>query len=248
MAQVTPAAPATALPSPTAVPPSPTPLPAVTLPPTPTATLLPTAAATLPPTATAAPSPAVTRTPATTPTAAPTAAPVAAASALPIRIVIADLKLDARVVEMGWDVVQTAAGPQSEWVIPKNEAGHHLNSAALGAAGNVVISGHNNIFGRVFEAISLAWAEDGKTRVDDNTDRSEALTGRKIQLYDASGRKYDYTITAFYRLKDSGVSLEQRINNGRFMQPTSEAQLTLVTCWPMWSNTHRLIVIAKPAS
>jgi sortase A len=43
------------------------------------------------------------------------------------------------------------------------------------------------------------------------------------------------------------VSNEQRIKNGRFMQPTEDERLTIITCWPPTNNTHRLAVIAKPA-
>lgn len=217
--------------------------------------------------ATAVPAATAART-APPPTAAATAtpAPTAAASApmptvnkplteavatnatadLPVRIVIPDLKLDAPVVEMGWTIVNTAAGPQSDWVIPKNAAGHHINSAALNEEGNIVISGHNNIEGKVFEAISLAWDEKTRVRVDDVTDRSDILKGRKIVLYNAAGSAFEYTISDFLRLKDAGVSVEQRLKNARFMDPTPERRLTLVTCWPPWSNTHRLIVIAAP--
>jgi sortase A len=172
----------------------------------------------------------------------PTASPE-----VPVRLVIPDLKIDAKVVEMGWDVVNTAAGPQSEWAIPKNAAGHHLNSATMDQPGNLVISGHNNIDGKVFEAISMSWDEASRARVDDFTDRSDILTGRRIQLYDALGKPVDYTITDFFRLRDSGVSVAQRIQNARFMEPTDDSRLTIVTCWPPWSNTHRLVVIAKPS-
>ena len=146
---------------------------------------------------------------------------------------------------MSWRVVQTANGPRSDWVVPKNEAGHHINSAALDEMGNLVISGHNNIYGQVFRRVSLAWNDDQRTKVDDFTDRSDVLTGRSIQLFDAAGRQFDYIVTDFYRLKDTGVSQEQRIANARFMQPAAEAQVTLITCWPPSSNTHRLVVIAK---
>lgn len=148
---------------------------------------------------------------------------------------------------MGWEVINTAAGPQSEWVIPQNAAGHHINSATLDQPGNVVLSGHNNIEGKVFEPISLAWDEKTRTRVDDSTDRSEILKGRQIQLYDAAGRPFNYTITDFVKLKDSGVSLAQRVENAQYMAQTADRQLTLVTCWPPWSNTHRLVVIAQPS-
>ena len=62
------------------------------------------------------------------------------------------------------------------------------------------------------------------------------------QLFDATGQQFKYTIAAFYRLKDTGVSAQQRIANGRFMEPTDQAQVTIITCWPPTSNTHRLVL------
>jgi hypothetical protein len=202
-------------------------------PPLPSATPVPAEAAA----ATAPPSRATT---------VPSATPVVAS--VPVRLTIPDLKIDVPVVEMGWRVVQTADGPRSDWVIPKNEAGHHINSALLGDEGNLVISGHNNVYGEVFKPISFAWDNGTRIPVDSVTDRSDLLNGRTIELFDAAGQGYKYTIAAFYRLKDTGVSAEQRIANGRFMEPTEKGQVTLITCWPPTSNTHRLVVIAVPAT
>lgn len=185
------------------------------------------------------PPPSPTRPPAPTPT-------PGTVGARPVRLVIPDLKIDTKVVPMGWEVIQTADGPRSEWVIPKYEAGHHINSALLGQPGNLVISGHNNIYGQVFKPISFAWDNDRRVKVDDFTDRSEVLNGRRIQLFDEAGKAYTYVIEEFYRLKDTGVPLQQRIANGRFMQPTQDTRLTLITCWPPTNNTHRLVVIARP--
>jgi sortase (surface protein transpeptidase) len=84
--------------------------------------------------------------------------------------------------------------------------------------------------------------------VDSFTDRSDILNGRTIELFDAAGQQFKYTIAGFYRLKDTGVSAEQRIANGRFMDPTDQAQVTIITCWPPTSNTHRLVVVAVPAT
>ena len=231
--------PATVIPPPTVAPtstpvePAPT-QPAVTAtaePPLPTATSAPAEAA-------AASTPAAT--------AVPPATPVPASA--PVRLVIPDLKMDVPVVEMSWRVVQTADGPRSDWVIPKNEAGHHINSALLGDESNVVISGHNNIYGEVFKPISFAWDNAARVQVDSFTDQSDILNGRTIELFDAAGQQFKYTIAGFYRLKDTGVSAEQRIANGRFMDPTDQAQVTIITCWPPTSNTHRLVVVAVPAT
>ncbi len=215
----------------------------------PTATRTPRPTATKAPTSTKAAQPSDAATATNEPTSAPTAtaAPTATPEPLkPVRMTIPDLKIDAKVVDMGWEVVQTKSGPVSQWVIPKNAAGHHINSANIGVPGNLVISGHNNIYGRVFMQISQAWNNDKATKVDAFTEKSTALTGREIVLYDENGAAHTYVITDFYRLKDTGVSNEQRIKNGRFILPTDDERLTIITCWPPTNNTHRLAVIAKP--
>lgn len=231
---VTPAQPATTAPTPTLVTPEPT---------QPAATATATIAAI---TSTSPEPPRPTATPAPVASAVPIATTMPASA--PVHLAIPDLKIDVPVVEMGWRVVQTANGPRSDWVIPKNEAGHHINSAELGEEGNVVISGHNNIYGQVFKPISFAWDNDASIKVDNFTDRSELLNGKSVELFDAAGQEFKYTITAFYRLKDTGVSIEQRIANGRFMEPTDQTQVTIITCWPPTSNTHRLVIVAVPAT
>ena len=157
------------------------------------------------------------------------------------------MKIDVPVSDMTWRVANTPDGPITEWQVPENAAGHSLGSALLGEPGNLVISGHNNIFGRVFMRISQAWPEDNLQKIDAVTDRSDLLNGRRITLTGQDGRRFDYDVTAFYRVKDSGVPLAQRQANAKYMDPTAQPQLTLITCWPPWSNTHRLILIARPA-
>jgi hypothetical protein len=193
------------------------------------------------PSSTAIPSPTATQSP--TNMASPTPLPPSA----PVHIVIPDLAINVPVQEMTWYEVKTASGINSEWLIPQYAGGHAVNSAAVGEPGNVVISGHNNIYGRVFMAISQAWG--GKTEVVDKaTERSHLLDGRLIELDAADGRRFNYVITDFLRVLDSGVPLSQRLANAVYIQPTGDTRLTITTCWPPWSNTYRLIVIAQPSS
>ncbi len=70
--------------------------------------------------------------------------------------------------------------------------------------------------------------------------------GGRSQLVDAAGKQHNYVITDFYRLKDTGVSQKQREINGRFILPTGDERVTIITCWPPTNNTHRLVVIARP--
>jgi sortase (surface protein transpeptidase) len=208
-----------------------------------------TATGTLPPTLTSTPSPTSAPSPTSTPspTNTPAAGPTPDSPSAPVHIAIPDLGINTAVQDMSWTEVKTASGIDSEWQIPEYAAGHAVNSANLGERGNVVISGHNNIYGRVFMPISQAWG--GKTEViDQSTQRSHILDGRTIELVAADGRKYSYVITDFLRVHDANVPLSQRLANGKYIQQTNDTRLTLTTCWPPWNNTYRLIVIAVPAS
>ncbi|NOZ27917.1 MAG: sortase [Chloroflexi bacterium] len=153
----------------------------------------------------------------------------------PVRLVIPALGIDVPVVEVGWHIVGEGEERRSEWQTADYAAGHHVNSANPGQVGNVVISGHHNIKGKVFEQISR------------DIDRKEPrlIPGAEIQVYTADGRDYTYQVEQVLLLQEVGASEEERRKNAQWMAPTDEPSLTLITCWPFWTNTHRVIVRAK---
>jgi sortase A len=48
------------------------------------------------------------------------------------------------------------------------------------------------------------------------------------------------------KLKERDAGIAQRQENARWVLPSTDERLTLVTCWPPASNTYRLIVVAVP--
>jgi len=64
----------------------------------------------------------------------------------------------------------------------------------------------------------------------------------------ARGKAYTYAVTEKHILKEKGETAEVRLENARWIAPTSDERLTMVTCWPYTSNTHRLVVVARPIS
>ncbi len=52
---------------------------------------------------------------------------------------------------------------------------------------------------------------------------------------------------AIHILPEKGQPPEVRRRNLAWILPTREERLTLVTFWPPENNTHRLIVVARPA-
>ncbi len=149
----------------------------------------------------------------------------------PTRLLIPALNLDTPVETMGWKVVQDAKGVRSEWDVVDFAAGHHINSAFPGEAGNVVLSGHNNIGGAVFQSVCVI----GQPGVDFGL-------GDEMILVDESGRRFVYQVNGWRRLQEANASIAQRQDNAQYLAPTTDAQLTLVTCWPPDSNTHRVVV------
>jgi sortase A len=47
-------------------------------------------------------------------------------------------------------------------------------------------------------------------------------------------------------LPERDMDMDTRMENARWILPSTDERLTLITCWPAESNTHRLIVVAQP--
>jgi sortase A len=69
--------------------------------------------------------------------------------------------------------------------------------------------------------------------------------GDLITIY-SGDTPYYYEITARKILPERGQPDAVRRENARWIMPTTDERITLITCWPYTSNTHRLIIVAKP--
>jgi LPXTG-site transpeptidase (sortase) family protein len=155
----------------------------------------------------------------------PTAVPDPA-NLTPRRLVISAIDLDAPIETVGWHVINGA----STWDVPDHfAAGWLKTSARPGQPGNTVLDGHHNIAGEVFRRLV-------DLRVGDEL---EVYAGHTVFLYKVTTRQI---------LKERGQPLAVRIKNAQWIQPTKDERLTLVTCWPYTTNSHRLIIVAKPFS
>lgn len=147
---------------------------------------------------------------------------------IPDRIQIPAINLDAPIIYAQQKSVQLKDQWFSQWLAPDEfAAGWMEDSAPLGLSGNTVISGHHNVFGKVFGKLV------------------ELQPGDKFTL--SSGlRVFEYRVDSIHIIKEKDVSLSIRQENARWIAPTADERITLVTCWPKRSNTHRLIVVAFP--
>jgi sortase A len=151
------------------------------------------------------------------------------ASGAPTRLVAKTIDLDAPVVEMDWLPQDEGGQVVSAWNVPDSEAAWHRNSAAPGEGGNVVISGHNNSMGgRIFARLE------------------ELSPGDQITLWNNRGQTFVYEVRDKQYIRALLASAEAQKQLESVLTPTPTEQLTLITCWPNWTNTHRLIVMAAP--
>jgi LPXTG-site transpeptidase (sortase) family protein len=145
------------------------------------------------------------------------------------RLVIPSLGVDSPVVPAQPQIGLALDGSlRLVWNIPDYAAGWHADSMPLGQAGNAVISGHNNVGSQVFRQLE------------------EAHVGDPIYVQIPGGPTYLYTIRQVLVLPEDGQPESVRIANARYLQPTADTRLTLVSCWPDWSNTERVVVVALP--
>ncbi|MDI6768652.1 MAG: class D sortase [Anaerolineales bacterium] len=122
-----------------------------------------------------------------------------------IRIQIPAIQVDAPVVQgVGWDQL-------------KKGVGQYIGSANPGQTGNLVLSGHNDVYGEVFRRLDEL--EPGDTII--------TFTINRQYVYVVSGRQI---------VEPTQVEI---------MAPTSDPTLTLISCYPYLIDNKRIVVFAK---
>ncbi len=138
------------------------------------------------------------------PTPDPRQAGAAALAAHATGIVIPAIGVDAPVVH--------GVGAESL----KRGVGHYDGSANPGEVGNVVLAGHNDVYGEVFR------------------DLVELKPGDDMTLFSQSGQ-YRYVIRGWRIVDPSEVSV---------LEPSASPTVTLISCYPYRVDTQRIIVVA----
>lgn len=157
-----------------------------------------------------------------------TLAPPSAADSPPTRIRIPKIRVDADVVEVGYEMRQENGRTVTVWKVADFAAGFHRGSAYPGHAGNTVIAGHNNIRGRVFRYLL------------------NLQPGDDIYLY-VEEQEFQYAVSQVLLLKEARMTEEIQRENARWIEPTEDERLTLVGCWPFIKPDHRVVVVAHPS-
>jgi LPXTG-site transpeptidase (sortase) family protein len=143
---------------------------------------------------------------------------------------IPGIDLYAPVLPVELELVEIDRVEYDQWAAPTEyAAGWHASSAPLGQPGNTVLNGHHNVYGEVFGRLV------------------ELKVGDEIILYSDQAAHY-YTVVERVIFPERFARLEQRVENASWILPSEDERLTLITCWPYESNTHRLVLVAKPVA
>ena len=130
----------------------------------------------------------------------PTAAPDQA-----IRIQIPSINVDAPVVQGdGWEQL-------------KKGVGQYIGSSAPGRDGNLVLSGHDDVYGEVFRYLD------------------RLVPGDQIIIY-TQQRQFTYIVDRTVLVEPTAVEV---------MAPTSSPTVTLISCYPYLVNDQRIVVFAR---
>jgi len=121
-----------------------------------------------------------------------------------IRIQIPAIGVDAPVVQ------------GDSWEQLKKGVGQQIGTPDPGKNGNIVLSGHNDVYGEVFRYLD------------------RLSPGDSIILF-SSQRQYTYIITGTQMVEPTAVEV---------MAPTPDAKVTLISCHPYLVDTHRIVVSA----
>lgn len=146
----------------------------------------------------------------------------------PVRLVISAIDLDAPIIPSEIKTIEVNGQEYQQWLVPDQyAAGWHSGSARLGERGNLVLNGHHNVHDEVFR------------------DLEKLNVGDSILVY-SDEHVFTYQITNMMILPEKYQEMDTRMENAQWILPSQDERLTLITCWPYESNTHRLILVARP--
>ena len=147
---------------------------------------------------------------------------------LPDRLVIPTIQLDVPIEATQYEEVEILGVTYRQWLAPDSRTvGWQATSASLGMQGNTVLVGHHNIHGEVFRDLALL------------------EVGDQIRVH-SDQKVFEYRIKLKMILPEKYEKVDTRLENARWIHATLDERVTLVTCWPYETNTHRLILVAEP--
>lgn len=148
----------------------------------------------------------------------------------PVLLRIPELTLELPITPMGWVVTEANGQRTTQWIVPLDTVGWHVNSAGAGGTGNTILSGHQSNGAAVFAPLALG----------------DITVGQEVQLVDEQGAVFIYRITEISEpIPIVGATEEDNALAQTYLAPTTVPQLTLITGWPDFTTTHRVFAVAE---
>lgn len=160
-----------------------------------------------------------------------TAAPEAAQDGAPPRLLaIPALGLELPIKTMGWVVTEENGQRTTAWIIPTDAIGWHANSAKTGAAGNLILSGHQALGDALFAPLALG----------------DITVGQLVDITDENGKMFRYQVTEVSEpIPVLGATEDDTAMAKSYLQTSETPILTMMTGWPDFTTTHRIFAVAE---
>lgn len=113
------------------------------------------------------------------------------------------------------------------WDTPNYAAGHYDTSGNPGGGRNIVFTAHNNMAGEVFR------------------DLNKLVPGDEIILLTDAG-EFHYQVQEKLIIPYVGHEAEANQQIGALSAPQDSERVTLISCWPYYTFTNRIVVVAVP--
>ena len=107
-----------------------------------------------------------------------------------------------------------------DWEVLKKGVAQHIGSPAPGQSGNMVLAGHNDVYGEIFR------------------DLDQLAPGDEIRV-SSERQTYTYVVRETVIVEPTEVWV---------MAPTEYASVTLISCYPYRVNTKRIVIFADLAT
>lgn len=95
--------------------------------------------------------------------------------------------------------------------------GHRIGTAGPGQIGNMVLSGHNDVYGEIFRHLD------------------QLAEGDRVTIYSQS-EPFTYVVRQRSIVEPTEMSV---------LEPTTIPVVTLISCYPYLVDTHRIVVVAE---
>lgn len=170
--------------------------------------------------------PPATSFPTPTPTPIPTATPPTSPA---IRLSIPAINLNISINEIFPTEISKNGGIKYIWEPPVFSVGHFDSSGNPGGGDNIVLFGHNNTQGEVFRYLD------------------RLVIGDELILF-TEEKEFHYRVQKTYTIPYLGSEEQGDAMLQSYSAPQSTEVVTMISCWPYTTNSHRIVIIAAPSS